>query len=209
MKNLSFTFLITFIFLLANPHLTRGSDEGNLLPFHLPHVLDGQWWRILTASFHHASWGHLFFGFLTTLGFLLMIPFRERAAVYFAGAFGSLLLPLLLTPATHNHLISGVSGVTHGLVVACVWPTLKSDYLPERIISWASLIFVYLKVTYESFTGTLVDFGLVSGFITGFCKDSHLGGVLGISLYCGIQSLWKNVTHPSPQLSGSNTQPTS
>ena len=210
MKNLNFALIGAFLFLLANPHLTRASDDAHKLAFHLPQILEGQWWRFFTASFLHYNWQHLIFGFFTTLGFLLMLPMKQRIPVFVIGVIGATAIPLILTPATHHQYLMGVSGTAHGLVVACVWPLLKSPHLTERILSWSSLITVYLKVIYESYTGILVNLSLTSEYSIGFCKDAHLGGVLSITLYYLIHTLWKKHLKASSQaIDPTTTQPIS
>ena len=86
-----------------------------------PLVADGEWWRIVSAGFLHASILHLAFNmyFLYFLGQLLEPEIgRVRfGIIYFVSLFGGSLGALILSP---NAVTVGASGAVFGLMGAAI-----------------------------------------------------------------------------------------
>lgn len=86
-----------------------------------PWAREGEWWRLLSASFLHGSFGHLWGNMfaLILLGRLVeMYDGRWRVAlVYFVSVIGCSLASLWLTPATSLGASGGVIGLAGYLIV--------------------------------------------------------------------------------------------
>ena len=141
-----------------------GSDlvrNGALLG---PAVADGDWWRLVSGGFLHASVIHL--GFNMYLLWILGGAFERYAgpwrllAVYFSALLWGAAGALLLSP---DSLTVGASGAVFGLMAAL--------YLLERQRGVALL---------GSSVGVLLLLNLVITFaIPGISIGGHIGGILG------------------------------
>lgn len=129
-----------------------------------PAVADGEWWRMVTGGFLHASLLHVGFNMylLWILGSALE-RFGGTArflAIYFSALLWGAAGALLLSP---NTLTVGASGAVFGLMAAL--------YLLERQRGVALL---------GSAVGMLLLFNLVITFVLpGISIGGHVGGILG------------------------------
>jgi membrane associated rhomboid family serine protease len=129
-----------------------------------PGVADGEWWRLVTGGFLHASLIHV--GFNMYLLWILGGALERYAgtarllAVYFSGLLWGSAGALLLSP---NSLTVGASGAVFGLMAAL--------YLLERQRGIALL---------GSTVGMLLVLNLVITFVLpGISVGGHLGGIVG------------------------------
>lgn len=134
-------------------------EHGGLNGWQVDH---GEWWRIVTSGFLHASGAHLFGNLvaLLILGGVLSVavgPLR-MTLVYAAGLLGSAFSVLAFDP---NPLTVGASGAIFGLAGGA----LLVGWRQRRIFL---LLFAILWIGY-SLSSTL--------FVQGISQAGHLGGL--------------------------------
>jgi rhomboid protease GluP len=132
-------------------------------------VADGQWWRLLTANFLHASWLHVY---LNCVALVLLGLMLERLV----GALRMLVISLVAGIAANivsalgsTHVYSlGVSGMVFGMIGALLAVNLRSrGLLPAGFhIRWASWAFLL------GLNGLISLFPAVDAL-------AHLGGLIG------------------------------
>lgn len=139
-------------------------EHGGLSGWAVDH---GEWWRIVTSGFLHASGAHLFGNLvaLVILGGVLSLssgPLR-MLLVYTAGLFGSSFSVLLFAPDT---LTVGASGAIFGLAGGA----LLVGWRQRRIF----LLLFAAAWTIYSLSSTL--------FVPGISQAGHLGGLVAGAL---------------------------
>jgi membrane associated rhomboid family serine protease len=143
--------------------LFRGSVFGSGLGvLNGEEVASGDWWRLLSGGFLHASIAHLAFNMIALwiLGSQLE-PALGRlrfAIVYFGSLLGGSLGALLLTPSTNT---VGASGAIFGLMGAAV-----AAHVVRGISVWTTGL------------GAIIVFNLFFTFLyPGISIGGHLGGL--------------------------------
>jgi rhomboid protease GluP len=138
-------------------------------------VQDGQWWRLLTATFVHGSVKHLFFNMvvLYALGAHVERFFGTRSflLIYFgAGLLGS---ALSLHFAAHSAVSVGASGAVFGVGGALLVAVLRYRHqLPQTI---------HKKLFSDA--AIMIGYSLVQGFLsTRVDNAAHVGGLVGGAL---------------------------
>ncbi len=163
-------FPVTIALVVANVALYLAQQVLPVTEFGIlfgPSVADGEWWRIITGGFLHASPIHIGFNayLLWMLGRMLepaLGPARFTA-VYAAGLFGGSAGALLLSWSAPT---LGASGAVFGLMGAAMVGMRRRGVNP-----WRSSI------------GTLVILNLVFTFASpGVSVGGHLGGIAGGAL---------------------------
>jgi membrane associated rhomboid family serine protease len=152
-----------------------GSDTGILDltgAVSAPHILGGQWWRLLTSCFVHIGLLHLG---LNMYGLYIIGPLVERMfghgrylLLYLVAGFCGNGIGILLQPGTPPHagLLAGASGALCGILAAiAAWTYLNRHFLPPAIVSsWMRAIVI---------NGVLVVF---ISMVPGVSWSAHLGG---------------------------------
>jgi rhomboid protease GluP len=116
------------------------SKSGALAPFD---VVEGQWWRLLTAGFVHIGFLHLLMN-MTSLhvagGFIEQLWGHFRyLLIYLASLLGGCCLGIAHTPT----LLAGASGGICGLLAAeGVWFLFNRRYLPRALLRQARTVFL-------------------------------------------------------------------
>src|SRR5215204_2892166 len=128
-----------------------------------PAVESGQWWRIYTSGFEHASWGHLVSNLIALIGLGLLLgnaigPVR-LLLVYVASLVGGSLLALIFSG---DALTVGASGAIFGLAGAAVVVAWEQRRWALLILAggWAAANLVFTVTT------------------PGVSVAGHLGGLL-------------------------------
>lgn len=132
-------------------------------------VLQGEYWRLISASFLHASWGHLLgnSAFLYVLGMAIEHAYgiRKAAILYGVSALTGSLLSMIASPGPSI----GASGAVFGLMGSLATLIIKnrdSFYLRDRNIG--------------VFVGAIAIFQIILGFRTPYIDNfCHIGGFLG------------------------------
>lgn len=148
-------------------------------------VRGGEFYRVLTALFLHADFGHLLSNLLIG-GFFLFFCARQMGAVlaviatFAAGAGGNFLNVLLYQPEPHFSIgaSTAVFG-TVGLLVA--YPLGNGQFQGNRRILQRSLIPILAGMALLAFLGTGDEFTDTTAHLTGFVSGIFLGLFLGMA----------------------------
>ena len=135
-------------------------------------VNNGQWWRLVSASYLHAGLVHLLTNMImqVSLGWILERKYGtvKLAVIYVFSGIGGILTSAIFIP---EMLTVGASGALMGVIgmwVVDVCTNLKMIYRP-----WLSLLFIVVSL--------LITFGL--GLLPFVDNFAHLGGfIFGLEL---------------------------
>lgn len=171
---------ITAILLIgANVGLTayafQRRDVFERLLFQIRPVVQGQWYRLITAGFLHVSWNHLLLNMLSLYFFAGAVEQRLGALgfllVYAVSLLGGNLLSLALQRQNLAYSAVGASGAVSGIVYAAIVfnPGMKLAFilLPIPFPAW---IFGIGFILYSMY-------GMNRGG-DGIGHEAHLGGAL-------------------------------
>lgn len=169
------------VVVLSSSFLVSQELTGASFRFERSRILTGEWWRMFSAHFDHASFAH-WLGNMMALAAVLFI-YRE---VYKLGTFlvvglclvmGVSLGLLFLKPSLDWYL--GFSAVIHGLFAFGAARSLRE----RSVVQTVSLALVLCKVAYEKWRGgrqsLLFDLPIA--------VEAHLYGVL-IGVLLGLMS---------------------
>jgi rhomboid family GlyGly-CTERM serine protease len=139
----------------------------------------GEWWRLLTGSFVHLGWWHLF---LNEMGLAVLVLLCPQPLSFAVWARRLLLLSVgmslglyLFVPQLGFYV--GMSGVIHGLFLLGLMPqVLKKD-----LIALGCLLYLFGKLGWEIYSGAPVsDEQALGGSVV---LESHLFGTLSALAY--------------------------
>jgi rhomboid protease GluP len=179
--------------LFSSPSLATmvamGAQVGSL-------VLEGQWWRILTAMFLHFNWLHI-----ATNAYSLYVvggliepyygSWRYVAVYLLSGIMGGLFLLAFMPPDVVG---AGASGAIFGLLGATVVLGLMLPGAARRsLIRWSFTIFA-LNIAFDLFNPEIGVWDHVGGFIggllaawgTGLAERRPRLGTAGWVLYAAL-----------------------
>jgi rhomboid family GlyGly-CTERM serine protease len=149
-----------------------GDGVRNALSYDRVALMDGQYWRLLTAHFVHLDAQH---ALLNGLGLVLMwalfardySPLRWLALYLFSALTISAGL-WFLSPEISWYV--GASGALHGVMTAGTLAHLRRRDLD----GWILAIFIVAKLNYEQFAGSMPFSGAAHTVV-----DAHLYGAIG------------------------------
>jgi rhomboid protease GluP len=164
---------------------------GALSPILIEH---GQWWRLFTAIFLHASVPHILFNMVSlfavgTLAERLYGSMRFLAIYLGSGLIGSLTsFTYAVVSGNTNVLGVGASGAIFGVAGALLTVRYqRSDVIPQRLRQRISTSLL-----------PLVAFSLIFAFLTPHVDNSaHIGGLIGGMLLSFVFPLLNEVPDPS------------
>ena len=139
----------------------------------------GQWWRLITGSFVHLGWWHLFLNEMGLAVLVMLCPQPLSLAVWTRRllilSLGMSLGLYFWVPRLVTYV--GMSGVIHGLFVLGLLPqVLKKD-----LIALGCLLYLLGKLSWELFSGAPVsDEQALGGSVV---LESHLFGTLTAFVY--------------------------
>ncbi|MHB9131696.1 MAG: rhomboid family intramembrane serine protease [Armatimonadota bacterium] len=139
-------------------------------------VYQGEWWRLIAATFLHYGWLHVT---MNMLGLLILGQPVERSLghlrfliVYLAAGIGGMVLITLLSSHGLNDITLGASGSVMGMVGAwgaiALWGWGKEKVPLARRHLLAVLTLVALQAAFDTFTPQVSFTGHLSGAIIGF-----------------------------------------
>ena len=146
-------------------------QSGAIYP---PHILeDGEYWRLLTATFLHFGGSHLLNN-MVMLGAAGQI--LERAIgkwkfllLYLIAGIGGSALSYWEMVHTGEYAVSaGASGAVFGIIGALVWVVIRNKGKYETLTGKGMLIMVALCLYYGVTAGNVDNWGHIGGFIMGF-----------------------------------------
>lgn len=148
----------------------------------LPYVMDGQWYRLITAMFLHGSVDH-FFSNMLLLYFLGDVIERKIGKVRFvtiyllAGIVGNLFSCVHEYITGVNYVSYGASGAVFGLIGVLCYMVMVCG--KEMKISMPAMVVMVVYCIYSSFAGENINVaahlgGLLSGMLLTvvFCRKS-------------------------------------
>ena len=149
-------------------------------------ILDGQWWRMISANFVHLGWGHFF---MNAAGALLVLYFFGRCVApwgWLATFIGSSVfiaaMILWLHPGIYWYV--GLSGALHGLFVVGG----LADTRVRPLEGWIFLGLIVIKLAWEQVMGALPGSEAMAGGPV--LTEAHLYGALGGLLVWGLIRRW-------------------
>jgi rhomboid family GlyGly-CTERM serine protease len=196
--------VIVFLLLLlgCNLHLFTGGASAPLRYDHTA-ILAGEWWRLLTHPLVHVSGYHLLLDVLAfaMLWHLLPLPVPGKIGAACICAASSLALAVVFSPLIREIGLCGLSGIAHGLMVACGGLSLSSPALPsgasDRRNTLLGLVLCAVglgKSAIEVISGGVVFAGMHDGALGVPIVEAHLGGALGgllTVLFSRSVSFWR------------------
>ncbi len=161
---------------------------GPALRFSRQHILDGEWWRLISGHFMHWDSPHLIVNLLAAAAIWHYAGPAVRSATWLASAVVSALASglglLLLTPWIHY---GGLSGVLHGLLLTAALARCGGEWLARWVLAAA-----LAKIAWEQWQGPLAA-SLISVPVA---VDAHLYGGIGGGLV-GVACWMRAATPPS------------
>lgn len=142
-------------------------------------IAAGEWWRLLSGSFVHLGWWHLFLNEMGLAVLVLLCPQPLSFLVWVRRliflSIGMSLGLYLWMPRLEFYV--GMSGVIHGLFLLGLVPqVLKKD-----LIALGCLVYLFGKLGWEIFAGMPVsDETALGGSVV---LESHLFGTLAALAY--------------------------
>ena len=146
-----------------------------------PYVKDGEYWRLLTATFMH-------FGFEHILNNMLVLacagPILEQGLGHIkylflyliAGVGGSTLSYLQMLQNGENSVSAGASGAIFGIIGALLWIVIVHKGRYETLTGRGLLFMIVIGLYYGMTSGDVDNWAHIGGLLMGF--------VLAVILYC-------------------------
>ena len=141
---------------------------------------DGEYWRLLTATFMHFGFEHL----LNNMLILLCAgPILEKALGHIkytilyllAGVGGSTLSYLQMLKSGDYAVSAGASGAIFGIIGALLWIVICHKGRYETLTGKGLLFMIVISLYYGVSTGGIDNWGHIGGLLMGF--------LMGILLY--------------------------
>jgi rhomboid protease GluP len=149
-----------------------------------PRTVNGEWWRIFTAMFVHASWLHLLADVVGLLQLGLMLerlvgPMAFAALYLVAGLFSSV-IQLSAAPVAISVGASGAIFGAYGLTLAVLmWGVLhrSSSIVPiaaAKSLAPAAATFVLYSLATDAVSSVAELSGCITGFACGMAMTQHV-----------------------------------
>ncbi|UCG10997.1 MAG: rhombosortase [Deltaproteobacteria bacterium] len=173
------TLILLFLVMGLNIHLL-GVGSGYSTIFVPSAVRAGEWWRLFTHPFVHATWYHLILD--AGAFFILYAELNNRSVLsrilcisICAGA--GLAAGIFFSPLMEVQGLCGLSGTAHGLMAYSGLATMKEG--KHGWMGFISFLLVVAKSIYELFTGVVFFDFLHMGLCGTPVAACHFGGVSG------------------------------
>jgi rhomboid family GlyGly-CTERM serine protease len=149
-------------------------------------IFEGQWWRLVTGPFVHATWGHLIrdLALVAIAGLAYEHPLRAAKLHVFAG--GIVLPGLAVLVAQDARWYCGLSGLSHALLAAALSYEFTQRRGAARWIVLASCAIAAMKPIYELATGAPA-FAMSLGNGVAQVPLAHVVGVI-VGIACGLRA---------------------
>jgi rhomboid protease GluP len=138
-----------------------------------PYVEQGQYWRLLTATFMHFGFEHILNNMLILVcaGTILekALGHVKYALLYlFAGVGGSTLSYLQMLGSGHYAVAAGASGAIFGIIGALLWIVICHRGRYESLTGKGLLFMIAISLYYGISSGEVDNWGHVGGLVMGF-----------------------------------------
>lgn len=191
------------LLLVLNAPVAAGRVPSALI-FQPDAVGAGEWWRLVTHPFVHATWYHLLLdgtAFLALHASLAEARAGRRLAYVLASGAGSLGAAWIVRGGSMAGGLCGLSGIAHGLMAvsaleAIVLARAAGGAQRSAMLraGWTSLALVVAKAGYEAVAGRMLFTWLHFGLMGEPVAVSHAGGVaggLGLALAFRMWEAWR------------------
>jgi membrane associated rhomboid family serine protease/tetratricopeptide (TPR) repeat protein len=143
-------------------------------------IAQGEYWRLVTASFLHATWfPHLLLNLLGLLGLGFLVETFYGSArmlvIFVLGAVGGTVASYLWTPAVSLGASTGVMALLGAMVTH---HSRYGRFLPPRIARWYPFLvaMVFMQLVMDSMSTRVDIFGHLGGLVTGLFLGRALEG---------------------------------
>jgi rhomboid protease GluP len=145
-------------------------EKGAVWP---PYVVEGQYWRLLTATFMHFGFEHLLNNMLILIcaGMILekAMGHVKFAILYlFAGVGGSTLSYLQMLQSGDYAVAAGASGAVFGIIGGLLWVVIRHRGRYESLTGKGMIFMIAISLYYGIASGGVDNWGHVGGLIMGF-----------------------------------------
>ena len=173
--------LLTGIAALAILTAAGGTTLLDVLCYQRTAILDGQLWRLLTASFVHLNMSHTLMNVAALLViqglFGAMFSWRAWLLLTLACTAGISLALLVMNPEVGNY--AGLSGVLHGYFMAGICADRRRHPRTSAVL----MLLVCSKLAWEQLAGPLPGSATLAGGTV--IVDAHLyGAIMGLLAAC-------------------------
>jgi rhomboid protease GluP len=162
--------------------MRRGNPVNELCAVLPDNVKDGEWWRVLTATFLHFGSLHLV---MNMAALLILGPYLEFVVgrlrfiiVYLVAGIGSMALVVVATPIGADHIVLGASGSIMGVVGATAavylrgWRRDRAAAAHRRL--WMIITIVLFQTVFDIVTPQVSFLAHFGGACIGFLMGSLL-----------------------------------
>lgn len=188
-KHAYFPLTLTFLMLIT---AWLPINVEDLLIFDRQRIVNGEWWRILSAHLIHLSWQHLLMN-ITGLWIIYWLAKNKTSTTewFISLVLCSLLIGLALLYISDIHWYVGLSGTLHSFLILVAYQAITQS---ERE-GWLILLFVIAKVGWEQWQGASPSLEHIIG--GNIVIDAHFFGVIsGLILasthHLFVHSRWNN-----------------
>ncbi|MCK8058714.1 MULTISPECIES: rhomboid family intramembrane serine protease [unclassified Fusibacter] len=140
------------------------------------HIVEGQWWRFVTAMFLHLDFMHILFNMAAL--FILSRPLEHLfgkvkfIAIYMLSGIGGVALSF----AFNNSLSAGASGAIFGLLGAHLYLYFRNKDAYRMIFGYDFLLLIGINLVYGFVNPGIDNLGHLGGLFAGF-GAAHLLGI--------------------------------
>lgn len=138
-------------------------------------IIDGQWWRLITANFLHGGFQHILFNMISLYiwgRFVEMIYGHGRTVLIVLGAaLGTTCLSFAFSPARSL----GASGIVFGMMGALLAFSKFNRPMYQRFFGGGMTLMVVLNLFYGFFAASVDNFGHLGGLAGGYLAAQAVG----------------------------------
>lgn len=152
-------------------------EKGAIWP---PYIMEGQYWRLLTATFMHFGFEHILNNMLILVcaGVILedALGHIKYLLFYVISGFGGSILSYLQMCYSGDYAVSaGASGAIFGIIGGLLWIVIRHKGRYETLTGKGLLFMIVISLYYGVRSGDVDNWGHLGGLLMGF--------LMGIILY--------------------------
>lgn len=152
-------------------------EKGAIWP---PYIMEGQYWRLLTATFMHFGFEHILNNMLILVcaGVILedVLGHIKYLLFYVISGLGGSILSYLQMCYSGDYAVSaGASGAIFGIIGGLLWIVIRHKGRYETLTGKGLLFMIVISLYYGVRSGDVDNWGHLGGLLMGF--------LMGIILY--------------------------